>query len=163
MIAKWISEWEVCDPSASAPEDRFTLFTLLREKPRLVFNPDGAFLVGFGKIKLVVYLEIDRASSSIAQIANSKTPSAPELLAKELHRKHFPETTEAVFRVLHVTTSTQRCEWLRKAIAPKLGSEVHRFVSWPDWQREKTLWAPIFFTCDKGPAPLVPSPGGANK
>ena len=163
-IEKWISEWEVCDPTAREPQEKFTLFTLLREKPsRLVFNPDGGFLVAFGKVKLVVYLEADRATSSVESISRSKTPSTPEMLAQQRHREHFPETSEETFRILHVTTTEERRELMRKKIATKPGAEVHRFVAWDDWERIKTLWAPIFYTCEKGPAALIPRPVEVNK
>jgi hypothetical protein len=163
-VERWISEWEVCDQAARDPEDRFTLYTLLAKEPkRLVFNPDAGLLAAFDKVKLAVYVELDRASSSIRQIASSKTPAVPVVLAQKTHRKHFPNSTEETFRILHVTTSPARRDLLRAAIAPKKGSELHRFVAWAEWEEARRLWCPIFYTCDKGPAPLIPGPDQVGK
>src|SRR5262245_37564292 len=46
-LEHWVNEWHVANPDEKAPEKRYTLFTVLDEKPRLVCAPDAGFVVTF--------------------------------------------------------------------------------------------------------------------
>ena len=92
-------EWDVINPEESSPERRFRLYTLLRESPRLICAPDSAFMLSVGPHRKAFYLEQDRNTSGVRQIAASKTPGYAALAERQLHRQHFPETTLDTFSV----------------------------------------------------------------
>ena len=84
----WFGEWDEINPDAKQPHERYRLFTLIREKPsRLVCAPDAAFALAVGQHSKIYYLELDRGTSGIRQIANSKTPGYAALLAGRLHQR----------------------------------------------------------------------------
>ena len=157
-VGRWIGEWQVANPDEREPEKRFTLFTLLREKPRLVANPDAGFLLRVRGYARVYYLELDRGSSSIAQISNSKTPGFFELAKQQGHRKHFEETNMDSFSVLSVSPTPGRRDLLRKAMKPKDGSGLWKFASWTDFSPETALFGPIWHPCEGDASPLVKRP-----
>lgn len=147
-IDGWINEWDVVNKDESAPEKRFRLYTLLREKPRLVCAPDAAFLFDAQGQKRVFYLEQDRATSGVQQIASSKTPGYAAMAESHLHRRQFPTTTFDDFAVLMVAPTPKRRDALRKAISAKPGARLWRFVAAADLQPETLLSQPVFYACD---------------
>jgi hypothetical protein len=158
-ILGWLNEWDVVNKSESRPEKRFQLYTLLREHPRLVCVPDSAFLVCFRGQSKVFYLEQDRATSGVNQIANSKTAGYAELSERKLHRRHFPQATLDSFSVLMVAPTAKRRDALRRAIKEKPGANLWRFAAAEDLVPEKVLFEPIYFTCDGDePNPLLRRP-----
>jgi len=64
-LGGWLNERRVVNSHESQPEKRYSLFTLLREKPRLVCNRDAVFLLRVGSYAKCYYVELDRATSSI--------------------------------------------------------------------------------------------------
>ncbi len=91
QLTAWFNEWDVVNPEESAPERRFRLYTLLRESPRLICAPDAAFMLAVGEHRKAFYLEQDRNTSGVRQVAASKTPGYAALAERQLHRRHFPE------------------------------------------------------------------------
>lgn len=154
-IEGWLNEWDVCNKDEDRPEKRYQLYTVLRERPRLVCVPDAGFLLSRNGQSKVYYLEQDRATSGSRQIANSKTAGYAEMAQRLLHRRHFPEASLDEFSVLMVTPNAKRRDLLRRAIQGKPGWELWRFVSAEDLQPGKLLYEPIYFTCDGGPWPLL--------
>lgn len=154
----WLNEWDIVNKDESIPEKRFRLYTLIRESPRLVCAPDSAFLLSVADHSKIFYLEQDRATSGVAQIAASKTPGYAMLSQAFLHRRHF-ESTADTFSVLMVTPSERRRDALRKAIKDKPGAELWRFAHVADVTPEKVLFEPVWFSCKKEePDPLVKQP-----
>lgn len=147
-ILGWLNEWDVVNKEESRPEKHFQLYTLLREHPRLVCVPDSAFLICFKGQSKVFYLEQDRATSGVNQIANSKTAGYAEMNERKLHRRHFPEVTLDQFSVLMVAPSARRRDALRRAMKGKPGSQLWRFAAAEDLVPEKVLFEPIYFACD---------------
>lgn len=162
-VLGWFGEWDEVNPSAREPQDRYRIFTLIQEKPRLVCAPDAAFALAIGPHSKTYYLEVDRGTSGIQQIANSKTPGFAALFAHRLHQRHFTTTAES-FTVLHISPSPGRRDLLRKAIASKEGAALHRFAAFADWTADKALTEPIFYGADDHePQPLIRLPkGGAS-
>jgi hypothetical protein len=159
-IGGWIGEWQVANPFEREPEKRYTLFTLLREKPRLVANPDAGFLLCVRSFAKAYYLELDRGSSGISQIANSKPPGYAELLKTKGYRKHFA-TNMDTFGVLSVSPTPGRRDLLRKAIKGKDGCELWKFCAWPDFTEDKAVTEAIWFPCEGEASPLVKRSVGA--
>lgn len=163
QLLGWFGEWDEVNPQAEKPQDRYRLYSLIREKPtRLVCAPDAAFAIAIGSHSKSYYLEQDRGSSGIQQIASSKTPGYSAMLANGLHRRHFSTTADS-FTVLHLCPTPARRDFLRKAVASKEAAFLHRFAAFGEWTPEMALTAPIFYSCDsQEPQPLIRLPiGGA--
>lgn len=162
QLIGWYGEWDEVNPHEDSPQGRYRIFTLIREKPRLVCAPDAAFAIGIGQHSKTYYLELDRATSGIQQIAASKTPGYSAMLASRQHERHFKTTAES-FTVLHISPTPGRRDLLRKAVAPKGGASLHRFAAFTDWTPEKALTEAIFFSTDSDdPQPLIRLPRGGE-
>ena len=154
-VVGWINEWDVVNKEESAPEKRFRLYTLLRETPRLVCAPDSAFLLSTLGHSKIFYLEQDRATSGVHQIASGKTPGYAALAERNMQTRHF-QATVAGFTVLMISPTDRRRDALRKAIKDKQGASLWRFATASDVTPEKVLHMPIWYSCGKEePDPLV--------
>jgi len=151
----WLNEWDVCNKDESAPEKRYRLYTLIRESPRLVCAPDAAFMLTVKGFSKVFYLEQDRNTSGVRQIAASKTQGYAVMHEFGMHRRHFPASNVNSFTVLMIAPSSCRRDALRKAIHDKPGSELWRFAAVPDLTPQQFLHSPIFYPCVGEPVPLV--------
>jgi hypothetical protein len=155
QIEGWINEYDVVNKDESAPDKRFRLYTLIRETPRLICAPDAAFLLSTKGHKKIFYLEQDRATSGVQQIASGKTPGYVSLAERNLQQRHFQATVPG-FTVLMVAPTERRRDALRKAIQEKPGAGFWKFASTTDLTPEKALHAPIWYSCGKDvPDPLV--------
>jgi hypothetical protein len=155
QLGNWFNEWDVVNADESAPERRFRLYTLLRESPRLVCAPDSAFMLSVGPHRKAFYLEQDRNTSGARQIAASKTPGYAALAERQLHRRHFPETTLDTFSVLAIAPTPQRRESLRKALRDKPSASLWKFAAASELSAETFLFSPIFYPIEGDPTPLV--------
>lgn len=148
QVEKWLNEWDTANPDEKEPHKRYKLFTMIRENPRLVCAPDAGFVVASRGYQRAYYLELDRSTSGIRQVAASKTPGYAAMAEKKLHEKHFPGTGSIPFRVLCVALTPGRRDALRRAIATKPGAPLWRFVAWQDLAKpEVVLHDPIFYRC----------------
>lgn len=158
----WYGEWDEVNPHATTPQERYRIFTLIREKPRLVCAPDAAFAISIGQHSKSYYLELDRGTSGIQQIAASKTPGYAAMRTNRQHERHFKTTTES-FTVLHLSPTSGRRDLLRKIVASKEGASLHRFAAFTDWTPEKALTDAIFYSTDSDePQPLIRLPKGGS-
>lgn len=146
-IDGWLNEWDVVNKDETAPEKRYRIYTLLREQPRLVCAPDAAFLLSLRGHSKVFYLEQDRATSGVQQIAASKTPGYAVMAERGLHRRHFPQATVETFTVLMVAPNARRRDALRKALQAKPGAPLWRFAAIGDLLPETLFSAPVFYPC----------------
>ncbi len=161
-VERWLSEWTIANPDETEPQKRYRLFTEIRKEPRLVCAPDAAFLLCYRAFRKVYYVEVDRGTTGINAIAASKTPGYAAMEKQGLHRRHYADTTFDTFSVLQVTTSANRRDALRRAIAPKDGAKLWLFLAWPDITAETLLHNDLIYDCEKGPRPLVKrAEGGA--
>jgi Replication-relaxation len=144
---RWINEWDIANPTEREPERRFRLFVLLQQQPRMVCAPDAAFLLELQGHRQVFYLEQDRNTSGVRQIAASKTTGYSVMLSQKTHYRHFPENTEKEFRVLMLTPTPQRRDALRRAMKDKPGVSVWRFASVTDINAETFLFGKVFYPC----------------
>lgn len=154
-IIDWFNEYDVVNPHESTPELRFRLYTLLRSVPRLVCAPDAAFLLSARGHAKVFYLEEDRATSGVQQIAATKTQGYAVLAEVSGHRRHFPQATVDKFTVLMVAPNSRRRDALRKALREKPGANLWRFASAEEMQPQRLLHEPIWYPCEGEPAPLI--------
>lgn len=160
--AGWLSEWDTVNPEESAPEKRFHLYTLVDAKPRLVCAPDAAFLLMVDGHSKAFYVEQDRDTSGVYQVAASKTAGYAAMAERRMHRRHFPQAVLDVFSVLLIAPTERRRDALRKSIAEKPGAPLWRFAAAPDVTPEKFLSEPIWLTCDGERKRLIRPRGGAS-
>lgn len=154
-IEGWINEWDVVNKDESAAEKRYRLYTLIRESPRLVCAPDAALLLSALGHTKIFYLEQDRATSGVQQIASVKTLGFAALAERNLQKRHFNATVPG-FTVLMVAPTDRRRDALRKAIAAKPGAALWRFATVSDLTPERALHSPIWYSCGQAePDPLV--------
>ena len=154
-INEWINEWDIVNKDESVPEKRFRLYTLLRDKPRLVCAPDSAFLLSAYGHSKIFYLEQDRGTSGVRNVANGKAPGYAGLAERNLQSRHF-QATVGEFGVLLIAPTERRRDALRAAIAEKPGAHLWRFTAEADVTPEKAVFEPIWYSCGKDdPSPLV--------
>ncbi len=150
-----LTEWSIANPEEREPHKRYSLFTLLQETPRLVCAPDASFVLRYRGFLKGVYVEIDRQTSGVNQIANSKTPGYAKLAELRLAR-HFPGVSpEVPFTVLHVSPTSGRRDLVAKAIREKPGARLWKFASWDELTPESVLHEAILRDTDLKPLPLV--------
>ncbi len=154
-IPTWCNEFDFVNPNETIPELRFRLYTLLRSNPRLVCAPDAAFLLSAKGHAKVFYLEQDRATSGVQQIAATKVQGYSVLSEVRGHLRHFPEATSDKFSVLMVAPTARRRDALKKAIREKPGTHLWRFASVEDMQPQRLLFDPIWHPCDGDAVPLI--------
>jgi hypothetical protein len=170
-VENCLTEWTIANPEEKAPEKRYSLFTLLRESPRLVCAPDASFLVRYQGFLRGVLVEIDRLTSGIKQIAASKTPGFAYMAEHNSHLRLFPGLTprspavgdaegrrdkkKMPFTVLHVSPTPARRDQVRAAVRPKPWSELWKFAAWSDLTPESLLHDPILRDIDGEAVPLV--------
>lgn len=155
QLVEWLSEWDVANHDEPAPEKRYRIYTLINDSPRLVCAPDAAFLLAMAGHEKVFYLEQDRNTSGVHQIAASKSQGYAAMAERQLHRKHFPTTTLDRFSVLMVAPSERRREALKKAMGEKAGAGLWRFASATELTAESFLHAPIWHLCDGEHSSLI--------
>ena len=154
IVGGWFGEWDVVNPEETVPHKRYLLNTLITEKPKLLCCPDAAFQVCFGGSKWVCYLEMDRETTGIRQLAASKSPGYAAMAEKGLHHRHF-ESDRDDFRILSVSYTPERRNLVMKAMKDKAGALLWRFASWTDLNPATVLYGPVWHQIDAKPGPLV--------
>lgn len=157
-VADWVNEWDIVNKDESVPENRFRLFTLLNDQPRLVNSPDAAFVLSMLGHRKVYFLEQDRATSGVNQIASSKTQGYSIMAERQLHREQFPQVNVSSFTILMIAPTAQRRDALRRAIHGKPGSALWRFAAANELTPETFLRAPLFYPCEGDPSSLIKVP-----
>lgn len=160
-IHGFLHEWDVANPLEKDPSARYKLFTEIRKAPRLVFAPDAAFLLGYHGFKKVYYVEVDRETSGVQQIAASKTPGVVGMAEQGLHVRHFADTNVENFTMLLITHKETRRDALQRAIAAKPGGRHWKFIAWSDVKPETLLYEPILRDHEGKAVPLLKKVAGA--
>jgi len=154
QLSGWFTEWETVNKDAAA-KDQFVLHTQLSEEPPLSCSPDAAFMLTVGGASKVFYLEQDLGTSSPTQIAARKTKGYASMLQRELHRKHFPETTVSRFSVLVVTNSAYRCKAIGEALRKKPNPEAWLLINQKELTVDSFLHSSIVYDTRGELGPLV--------
>ena len=141
-LERWVNEWETVNKSAHE-NHHFVLQTKLNENPPLSCSPDAGFVLSLRGHKKVFYLEQDLGTSSPRQIAARKTKGYAELANRNLHRKHFPETTLDDFKVLFITPTAYRSQITAEAIRKKSRPDLWLCIDQHDLNPESFLHDPI--------------------
>ncbi len=138
----WINEWETVNKS-DGKKEQFYLQTKLSINPPLSCSPDAGFVLSLLGHKKVFYLEQDLGTSSPNQIAARKTKGYAALANRNLHRKHFPETTLDNFKVLFITTTNYRCKTTAEKISVKQRPDLWLCINQHDLTPESFLHGTI--------------------
>jgi len=154
----WINEWDVVNKDQRDPQKRFRLYTLIQENPRLICAPDAAFLLSTLGFSKVFYVEQDRGTTGVQQVAARKIKGYAELLARRLHRNHFPASNVDSFTVLCVANNERRRDALRKAFARHSSAKLWKFCAAGVLTPEAFLQQPIMYPATGEPMPLVNPP-----
>lgn len=156
-LAAFYNEFDVVNKDEIDSSKRFRLYTLLRERPKLVCVPDAAFALQAGPICKAFYVELHRRDSA-RKAAAEKTPGYACLAATKLHRRHFAQALDE-FSVLVFAPTPGWRDLLRKEFAKKESPHLYWFAALTDLKPE-TFFAPVFFSCKDGPFALLKG-GGA--
>lgn len=151
----WLNEWDVANKDESEPEKRFRLYTALRENRRIVCTPDAGFVLKKGQAVRAYYLELDRNTSGVQQIAAQKTPGYAALAKHDLRSRHFPTANVPGFAVLSVSPTRRRRDKLSEAVAEHPCSELWRFAAMEDLTPQTVLSEPVWYDCKRQEMPLV--------
>ena len=155
-VEDWINEWDIVNKDESKPELRYRLYSLLDPSPRLVCAPDAGFVLRVNQYRKAFYLELDRGSVSVSQLAASRPKGYAALAERRLHRRHFPNVNVEPFTVLLVTTTIHRRDTLRRELAKQPGASLWKVATIGECTPEALLMTPIFHPCGEGQAaPLV--------
>lgn len=151
----WWNEWDTVCPTETLPEKRYRIYTLLQAQPRLICAPDAAFLLQVGEHRKVFYLEQDRQTSGVRQVAAGKCGGYAAMLEQQGHLRHFPQATVPGFTVLVIAPNERRRDALRLAFRDKPAADCLKFASVADLEPTRLLHAAIFYPCQGEPVPLV--------
>lgn len=152
----WLSEWDVANKDESEPERRYRLYTLVREKPgRIVCAPDAAFVLKKGDNAKAYYVEVDRATSGVQQIAAHKTRGYAAMLERDLRSRHFPQANVPGFGVLSVSPTAGRRRKLAEAVAGQPGASLWRFAAMDELTPDTSLFEPVWYDCKGEAMPLI--------
>jgi hypothetical protein len=158
QVMGFLHEWDIANSDERDPSKRYKLFTEIRRQPRLVFVPDAGFLLSYHGYKKVYYVEMDRQTSGVQQIAASKTPGVLGMLQHGLHVRHFPETNVESFTVLLIAPTEKRRDALQRAISQKDGARHWKFAAWPDLKSSTLLYEPVLRDHEGQAVPFLKQP-----
>lgn len=151
----WLNEWDVANKDESEPEKRYRLYTVVKDARRIVCAPDAGFVLKKGPAARAYYLELDRNTSGVQQIAAQKTPGYAGLANRDLRSRHFPQATVPGFAVLSVSPTRKRRDKLAAAVSEHPGSELWRFAAMEELTPETVLSEPVWYDCKRQAMPLV--------
>jgi hypothetical protein len=155
----WINEWDTVNKDELKTSKQYRLHTVLKQNPRLICAPDSAFMLkttfdgsDFAK---VFYLEQDRGTSGVRQVAARKIKGFAELAAQYGHHAHFPATNVETFTVVCIAHNQRRRDALRRAFDGLTGSNLWKFCSADQLNNESFLFEPVWYATTGDAVPLV--------
>lgn len=160
-LQRFITEHEVIDATVP-PEKQKTLYSRVQDRPLIVNNPDGAFLLLQNEHQVVYYVERERSGTGAHQVYKRKTKGYRILKDKKLHCQHFPTTTfTAGFTVLCVAQSPNHRRLLCAAFKGRPAAQIWRFAAAPELTEDSILVEPVWYHADRDePGPLIRSECG---
>jgi hypothetical protein len=154
-LTAYFNQFDTTNPDAADPKDRFTLYTEVGRDPRkVVCVPDAAFSLAAGGRTKAYYVELERGTTPPARAAAKKSPGYAGLATGNLHRSHFPDSSEP-FSVLVIAPHAGWRDHLRREFATKSGAELYKFAAQGDVTAESLLFDPIWHPCAGDPQPLL--------
>jgi hypothetical protein len=156
----FLNEFDVINPGARQPEQRYRLWTLCATTPRrIVCCPDAAFLLQLNTAQRALYVELETGANAPQKAAAEKSPGYAALAEQRLHWRHFPGSMDT-FGVLCIAPDPEWRDGLRRAFRTKPGADLWKFAAITELNADTILFAPLFYPASDGPpVPLVK--GGA--
>jgi hypothetical protein len=161
-LTDWANEYDVLNKEATAPAERFRLYTLIQQSPKLVCVPDCAFVLEVKGHRKAFYVELERATSAPSKVAAEKTPGYAALHQRQLHKKHFPGVLDD-FTVLVTAPDARWRDALRRAFRGKPGIELYRFAATTELTPETFLFGSVWYPCVGEAVPLVKPPAATAR
>lgn len=161
VLASSCHEHEPVNPEAE-PAKRKRLYTVLKERPRLVCMPDASFEVTRGADRVPFLVEYETGATGVKQVAQRKWQGYQQMAASGHYKTLFPHCTASRFLVLVVCPNAGYRDRLAKEL-PKVDANEHRFwrlVSKEDLDPKKFLTEPIVRTTAADELQLLVRPLG---
>lgn len=153
-------EHEIINPRAAGAE-RFKLHTAVGAG--LFCCPDSAFETEVLGWRRAWYVEREMGSDTPGRVAAKKSKGYAAMAVPAqpgpLYHRHFPQAKD--FRVLAVCPNPDWRDALRREMTNKPGAALWVFLSITDATPQSILHGQIVYKTDKGPFPMVRSPGAA--
>lgn len=155
-LVQWYHEFETLNPLLS-PAEQFGLFSELQSRPRIVCNPDAAFMLQRSEDRVVYYLEQERGGTGAHQVYARKHKGYEFLMRQKDHCRHFPDATyRDGFTVLCVAKSIGHRTALLAAFKEKPQGDYWRFAAASEIDSETFLSTPVWYRAGRDkPSPLI--------
>ncbi len=160
-------EHEIVQPDTS-DASKYRLHTSFLDS-HVKFCPDSAIEIDLNGYRRALYFEYETGSDGSAQrVANRKHKGAAQHHTTGLFRRHFPQARD--MRVIAVCPYQSFLNDMRAAFREKKaekektlsGADLWLFVLDEELNAATFLHSPIFYTVDRGPLPLAPSPAAVS-
>lgn len=152
-LKKLVFEHEVVNPDAQDPSKRYKLYTRIDDK--VVCVPDSMMEIEIGTERRLLYTEYETGSDTPGRVSSKKHKGFAGLAEKKLWKRHGPEASG--FSVLCFCPYRSWRDHLRHDMKDKPGQQYWLFCDVSELKPETFLHAPIWYTAEAGPIPLIPA------
>ena len=160
-LANWTNEYDEIQHDG-APEERYRLYTLLNQKPRLVSSPDYLFTLTSGAHTKVFFGELERGTNHPEKAAAEKSPGYAELARRKMHRRFCAEAGDK-FLVLVTAPDVKWRDYLVKAFSTKQEPTLYRIAALNDLTPETFFREPVWKRTDGTIGSLVKAQEGVRE
>lgn len=147
-LRAWFNEEEIVNWSEADSNKHRKLFTVVKNRPRIVCAPDAGFLIEYEGKTRICYVELERGTSGARHVAKKKANGFDLLQKRQLHKQHFPEVDDDCFDVLCVAQNRVHRDQLKNAFKDSPGKQLWLFVDknqlTPDAFFFKPIWHNVF-------------------
>ncbi|MFO0935751.1 MAG: replication-relaxation family protein [Gemmataceae bacterium] len=154
-LQKLYFEHEVIRPNALDPAQKYRLYTVVADQPRIIAVPDSAFETEFLGSRRAWYVERETGSDNPARVAAKKAKGYALLSENSLHRRHFPDVDD--FRVLALCPSPGWRDALRREMKDKPVPTSGSCFPDRDQNRHRSAWSDLV-QGGSGPISLILNP-----
>lgn len=154
-LAGFLFEHTVMNAEATAPAERYKLYTEIATAPKkIVCAPDAAFEFDVQGYRRAYYVELERGLDMPGRVIAKKGQGYVGLAESQKWKRHFPEAKD--FRVLALTPSSGWRDALRKSVREyKHGADLWQFAASNELTIENLLHGETMYTATEGPRPMV--------
>ena len=145
IFKAWYNEEEVVNPMEQEASKHRKLFTVVKNRPRVVCAPDAALMIEFQGAKRACYVELERGTSGPRNVAKKKAEGFDLLHKRKLHHQHFPDLSEPNFDVLCVAQNRVHRDQLRRAFKDAPGKQLWLFVDKNQLSAESFFFKPVWY------------------
>ena len=160
----WFNEEEVVNFLETDNSKHHKLFTVVKNRPRIVCAPDAAFMIEYQGALRACYIELERGTSGPRHVTKKKADGFDLLHKRKLHHQHFADLNEPNFDVLCVAPNRVHRDHLRRAFKDASGKQLWLFVDKNQLNADSFFFKPIWYdVTNKNPIPLIQKSGHLTK